>query len=226
MAIIAKSVLDARRAAAAVAAAREQQQQRDPETSTMPAAVVMSAPSPSLSLTQAPDPTAPDRSPPQQRRGHATKDDAGKWQPTSDYLSGFAKPPVEHQFKPGGKGGPGRPKGSVSHDALMQKHLKQKREVSVGGRRQKLSTRELLVMSTVKAALEGKDKHARTYALASSERLYPSREGNDHAAATPAISASDALSLAEYEQEMREQIRAELREELRRERDAGEGARQ
>ncbi len=221
MAIIAKSVLDARRAAAA-----KDQQQRDPETSTMPAAVAMPAPSPSLPLAEAPDPTTPDRSPPQQRRGHATKDDAGKWQPTSDYLSGFAKPPVEHQFKPGGKAGPGRPKGSVSHDALMQKHLKQKREVSVGGRRQKLSTRELLVMSTVKAALEGKDKHARTYALASSERLYPSREVSDNAAATPAISASDALSLAEFEEEIREQIRSELREELRRERDAGDGARQ
>lgn len=214
VAIVARSVLNARRAAAEAA----KQQQLSVRAS--PPVVALASPSPhrSLPTDEQPDvPVAP------RRRGHATKDENGKWQPTAPYPNGFAKAPPDTQFKPGGKGGPGRPKGSVSHDALMQKHLKQKREVSVGGRRQKVATRELLVMSMVKAALEGKDKHARSYALASSERLYPSREVNDNGATAPALSASDALSLVEYEQELRERIRAEVLEEMRREREASAG---
>lgn len=66
-------------------------------------------------------------------------------------------------------------------------------------------------MITVKSALEGKDKHARAYVLAQDQRLHPSQESGDDAASAPALSASDLLSLAEYEAELREQLREEVK---------------
>lgn len=152
------------------------------------------------------------------RRGHAVKDENGKWQPTGDYGHGFARTPEHSRFKPGAKGGPGRPKGTVSHDKLLAKHLSQKREVSINGQRQLLTARELLIMTTVKAALEGKDKHARAYVLAQTERLFRSHENAEDLATASTLSASDALSIAEFEEE----LRARLLEELTGERGAGE----
>lgn len=145
------------------------------------------------------------------RRGHATKDENGKYLPTADYPEGFARPPEHSRFKPGGKPGPGRPKGSVSQEKILAKHLNQKREVTLDGKRQKLPTREILLMATVKAALEGKDKRARDYILAQGERLFAEKDNAVSALTAPALSASDQLSLAEFEAEMRAQILEELR---------------
>ena len=119
VAIVARSVLNARRAAAEAAEAAKQEQL---SVRASPPVVALASPSPHRSLPtdeQADAQVAP------RRRGHATKDENGKWQPTAPYPNGFARTPADTRFKPGGKGGPGRPKGSVSHDALMQKHLKQ-----------------------------------------------------------------------------------------------------
>lgn len=106
------------------------------------------------------------------RRGNATKDKDGKWRPTGE--RGFAAPPVEHQFKTGGKPGPGRPKGSVSQDALVKNELEQKRPVRIGGRERLVPLRHLIVMATIKDAIEGKSARARAWALQTMERLYPS----------------------------------------------------
>lgn len=206
MPIVAKHIIEARRAAAAEAAA---------------AAVAVAAPEPvsnglsgenGSAMRSGEEPSTP---PGPKRRGHAVRNERGKYQPTSDYPEGFARPPERHQFKPGCAPGPGRPRGSVSHDTLIAKHLNEKREISIRGERKKLATRELVVMSTVKSALEGKDKHARAYILAQHERLFPARESSADAANPATLSASDELSLAEYEQELRERLRDELMAELR-----------
>jgi hypothetical protein len=76
-------------------------------------------------------------------------------------------------------------------------------------------------MTTVKAALEGKDKHARAFVLAQDQRLHPSKESSGDGLSAPALSASDLLSVAEYEAELRERLREELRAEF--EADKGEG---
>jgi hypothetical protein len=212
MAIVAKSVLEARRAAAREAAAAAQdnpgssRQEASPTCGQHAAAQELDSHTIGTEL--------PPEQKPAKRRGHATKDDRGKWQPTSDYPHGFARTPEHSRFKRGCKGGPGRPKGSVSHDALMAKHLNQKREVSLNGRRRQVANRELVIMSTVKSAIEGKDKQARAHVLAHDQRLHPSKEGGEDALGAPALSASDMLSLAEYEAELRERIRAEIRAEL------------
>jgi len=169
-----------------------------------------------------PDSVAPPIPKPKQRRGHAVRGENGKYQPTADYLEGFARTPEHSRFKVGNKGGPGRPKGAASHDKLLAKHLSEKREVTIGGKRQKVANRELLIISTLKAALEGKDRHARAYVLAQTERIFRDQESAADAASAPALTASDALSIAEFEAELRAQLRAELMAERKHDSDRGD----
>lgn len=139
------------------------------------------------------------------RRGHAVKDERGKWLPTGNYDSGWCQPPQATRFKKGCKPGPGRPRGTVSHDTLLKKHLGQKRRIRVDGRERDVATREIVLMTTVKAAAEGKDREARKYVLQEMARIYGG-EGRDNSGVPVELSASDALSLAEFEAEIRRQI--------------------
>ena len=96
----------------------------------------------------------PEKTPlPRRRRGHATKDANGKWQPAGDYQHGFAKPPREHQFD-GSKPGPGRPKGSGSQADVIRDELSAVHEITVNGVRKKVQSRQLAVKMLVKRALE------------------------------------------------------------------------
>lgn len=132
------------------------------------------------------------------RRGHATRDERGKFEPAGDYQVGFARPPAQHRFAKGNRGGPGRPKRSISHDAMLRKELAQKRPVRIDGKSQILTLRELLLKTAVKDALAG-DKQARRLLLAELARLYPADRENLHGPSTAELNASDALSLAELE---------------------------
>ncbi|WP_445192403.1 DUF5681 domain-containing protein [Sphingomonas sp. Tas61C01] len=118
---------------------------------------------------------------PAKRRGHALKSDDGKWLPTGPG-PGWCNPPLESRFQKGGRGEPGRPKGSVSHDRVMKKLLVQKRTVRVDGKETKIAAHELIVMTTVKAAAEGKDRDARKYVLSEAARLLS--EGKNRACAS------------------------------------------
>ena len=141
-------------------------------------------------------------------RGHAQKDDSGKWQPTGEYEVGFGRPPADHRFKKGGAGGPGRPKGSRSHDSILREALSEKRPVRIDGQERNLPLRKLVVLKTVKDAAEGTDRHARKYVLDESARLFP--EAEIARATKPSdLNDSDALSLAEFEAEIRHRIRQE-----------------
>jgi hypothetical protein len=106
----------------------------------------------------------------------------GKRQATGDYPIGYCRPPERTQFKKGGKPGPGRPKGSLSHDTILKRQLEQKQRVRINGRERNLSFRELILTKAVMAAVDGKDRDARKYVLAESARLYAA--ANDAAAAS------------------------------------------
>ena len=149
---------------------------------------------------------------PKRRRGHAKKGADGKWQPTAGYPNGFARTSEENRFKPGCKPGPGRPKGSLSHDTMMKQALEKKRPIRIDGKERNVSTRELIILTTVKDAVEGKDRNARKHALAEMQRLYPA-DNTPHSTAAE-LNASDALSLAEFEAELRRQVREEILREL------------
>ena len=201
MPIVAKHVIDARRAAAAL---REAKDTRPPSTTSTSSVPVRQA-DPS-------DPVTPLKSAaPKQRRGHATKDVNGKSQPTGDYSVGWCRPPEQTQFRKGCKPGPGRPKGSLSHDTLLKRQLDQKQLVRINGREKNLSLRELIVTRAVMAAVEGKDRDARKYVLAESARLYATLDNTaDVGADGRDLNASDALTMQEFMDDLREQVRAEL----------------
>lgn len=69
------------------------------------------------------------------------------------------KPPREHQFKPGQSGNPaGRPKGTKQIDALIEEELDRRIEVTLSGRRTRLSKRQIMVRQIVDKALKGDHK--------------------------------------------------------------------
>jgi hypothetical protein len=145
-------------------------------------------------------------SPPVKRkRGHAEKSENGKWLPTGS--TGFAAPPVEHRFQKGNKGGGRKRKVSPSADDILRKHLDQKRKVRIDGRERMIETRELLVISTIKAALAG-DRAASKYMLGEFSRLAPPPAPTDTVHSQGDLNASDALSLSEYREELLAELRA------------------
>lgn len=75
------------------------------------------------------------------------------------YVVTRGKPPREYQFKKGQSGNPrGRPKGSKQIGALLEEELDRKLEVTVHGRRTKLSKRQVMVKQLVERALKGDHK--------------------------------------------------------------------
>lgn len=146
---------------------------------------------------------------PKRMRGHAIKNEQGKFMPTGEG-PGFASPPKQHQFRQGGSGGPGRPRGSFSYDTLIHKHLSKKRRVRVDGKDCLVSTGELIVMATIKDAAEGKGRDARKHALAEMARTFPT-QADSQSVGPRELNASDALSLAEYEAELRQRLLEEIR---------------
>lgn len=141
------------------------------------------------------------------RRGKARKDENGKWQPTGDYEVGFGRPPVATRFA--GKPGPGRPKGSVSYDTLMAKHLGQRSKVRINGHQKVVSHAELIVMSTVKDAIEGKRRDARKQVLTEMARLMTPTL-RDAGISPKDLNDADRLTLEEFHRDVRAQILAEI----------------
>ena len=183
MAIVSKSILRAREAAAAEQRCIAEQA--------------------ATSECEAAKPATASATPPV--RGHAQKDDSGKWQPTGEYEVGFGRAPADHRFKKGGAGGPGRPKGSRSHDSILREALSEKRPVRIDGRECNLPLRKLILIKTIRDAAEGKDRHARKYVLDESARLFPEAE-TPRATKPSDLNNSDALSFAEFEAEIRHRI--------------------
>ena len=91
---------------------------------------------------------------PKRRRGHAKKDERGKWLPTGPG-TGFASPPLDTRFD-GTRKGPGRPKGSRSQSSIIKEELNAKRVVNENGKRKKYSNRHLATKLLLNEALDKK----------------------------------------------------------------------
>jgi hypothetical protein len=79
-----------------------------------------------------------------------SKDDSGR-------AKGRIPPPANAQFRKGSSGNPkGRPKGSVSLEGLTRKFAMKKQVVKIGGKRQKLSRLEIIVLKLTALAASGK----------------------------------------------------------------------
>jgi hypothetical protein len=108
---------------------------------------------------------------------------------------GRGHPPVEHQFRKGGKPGPGRPKGSKNHDTKLKERFETKRVVRIGGVEQIASLHDILIDLQFKAALEGKEKPQQSL-LDEAKRLYPASDDTGQAqGAIKPLSPSDQARL-------------------------------
>jgi hypothetical protein len=68
---------------------------------------------------------------------------------------GYGNPPVIHQFKPGSKGGPGRPKGETTLEAAMRKMFGSTVQVSSNGETREVSMVQALAERAKKEFLTG-----------------------------------------------------------------------
>ena len=161
----------------------------------------------SAAQTLACDAEATERREPLSRpKGKAQKDENGKWQPTGDYEVGFGRPPIATQFS--GKPGPGRPKGSSSYKTVLLSHLNKRRSLTVDGRKKSVTQGEVVIMTTIRDAMEGKNRDARRQVLSAMERYMPGTGLDQPAAEQP--NASDELTMAEFYQTIRAEIMSEL----------------
>lgn len=141
---------------------------------------------------------------PQPKRRTRAKNSRPKCEPTGDYDVGYCKPPVASRFD--GTPGPGRPKGSRSHDGILRKKLEQKRKVRKDGKESTATVRELILDTMLAKALGERDKQSLFRLVDEIKRLYP--EMPMEAEHQP-LTERDALTLAEYEQEIRDRLAAE-----------------
>jgi Family of unknown function (DUF5681) len=73
-----------------------------------------------------------------------------------DYAVGFAKPPIEHRFKPGISGNPrGRPKGSLNVGTVLERTLLEMVVINEGGQRRTISKLEAAVKQLTNKAASG-----------------------------------------------------------------------
>lgn len=140
---------------------------------------------------------APSAAPPKRKRGHAQKDERGKYMPTGDYPVGFGRAPVKNQFD-GSRPGPGRPKGSRSQASIEREELQKKREITENGVRIKLSHRELATKITVKNALEKQNRHDLREVMEMARRHFPEIQTNDEAALPFGNAGLDQAILAQF----------------------------
>jgi len=95
-----------------------------------------------------------------------------------------------------------------SRDALLLRELEAKCTVSVDGEPRKIPTRQLIIRKTVQHALSG-DREARRLIWEAMGRLYPEEAEPQGLPLCHRLNASDALTLQEFEAELRQRIRAE-----------------
>jgi hypothetical protein len=92
------------------------------------------------------------------------------------YKVGYRKPPVHTQFKQGKSGNPkGRPKVPISGNALIQKILKRKRQISVSGEILQVTNQEALYLSAFARALKGDAQATKMFYVSAVEEEFADR---------------------------------------------------
>jgi hypothetical protein len=122
-----------------------------------------------------------------------------KRRPKGDYPVGYAKPPAEHQFKPGNNANPrGRQKGSKNNRVVIRDVLLKQVTVLVGGEPKQMSRLEALFEKILSEAFAG-DKKAATIILGIAQKeglLTPEQEE-----AAEGFSETDDAVLEAYHQQ-------------------------
>lgn len=135
----------------------------------------------------------PDSPPPSRSRSRENAADESDSGEESEYKVGYRKPPEEHQFKKGGPGGPGRPKGSKNRETLLLAQLREQVDVNIDGESKRMSKLELIIRRLVNSAIKGDLK-----SIAFINQLLDKFMGTESREAAPSVPLTDAeLAIAE-----------------------------
>lgn len=106
---------------------------------------------------------------------------------SKEYEVGYAKPPVHSRFQSGQSGNPrGRPKGSLSLAGAINRALREKVVVVIGGKRRNMSKLDAAITNLVNQAVKG-DSKATAMVLSLAPLV-----GMEPATATTTLGADDA----------------------------------
>ena len=98
---------------------------------------------------------------------------------------------------------------AVSRDTLLRQELDAKRTVCIDGETRRIATRQLVIQTTVKDALTG-DREARRMIWEAMGRPLPAEADVPELPLYQRLNANDALTLEEFEAEVRRRIMAEV----------------
>ena len=123
-------------------------------------------------------------------------------EPAADYAVGYGKPPRHGGFQKGRSGNPkGRPKGSKNFATLLAEALDEKVQITVDGKRRRITKRELVIKQLVNKSASADLRAIKqlTDIVEGVER----RSGAAPAPPPPVFSAADEEVIAELKKRMR-----------------------
>lgn len=101
---------------------------------------------------------------------------------SSEYEVGYKKPPLHSRFQAGQSGNPkGRPAGSKTVKALIERELGSTIAIRENGRRVELTKREVMVKQLVNKAIDGDHRAQQTLLKFEQEQTVPGCSRHDHA---------------------------------------------
>jgi len=116
-----------------------------------------------------------------------------------DYEVGYGKPPMRTQFKPGQSGNPkGRPRGSKNWRTLAREALDDQATVRIGGRKRRLSHRELGVRKQVQKMIAIGDHKSFQTLMQMDEEEAAARAGDGSVPTPTPLSPEDRNQLKQY----------------------------
>jgi hypothetical protein len=128
------------------------------------------------------------------------------------YVVGPGRPPKDNRFKKGVSGNPkGRPKGSVSMAALIQKESLRKVPVTEGGRTKSMSKMNIVARQITQGAMKG-DPKATAIFIQELAKINDVGAANGPAAAVPDLDLATMRRIAERVLRDVEELEAEQRQ--------------
>ncbi|MCL6250291.1 hypothetical protein M3P36_04405 [Altererythrobacter sp. KTW20L] len=97
----------------------------------------------------------------------------------------------------------------MSYDVMLRKHLAKMRKVRIDGKERTVTQGELVIITTVRDAMEGKSKDARKQILSDMLRLSPPDQ-HDASASARDHNEADRLTFDEFYQTVRDEVLADL----------------
>lgn len=124
--------------------------------------------------------------------------------PPRPYPVGYGKPPAHSRFKSGGKGGPGRPKGSKNFSTIWKEEMGETYPVQENGKIRRYSALRLAIRRLKNSALSG-NLPATLRLIETHQRIERDDQQRQDAQVVPDLSAEDMDIVAQFMAEQQRQ---------------------